>query len=579
MAAQDAAAKFKSMQANARQIKHYRSKFVKSITESIKEKFANAWEQDKNDPGSFIHDLGWIYQDLLRIESDVAPCFPPDWDIYTLFVKQYHKNLDATLKQLVASDPEASLLLNLHEWVKEYRKNMAELGVSEDLLQPPLLDGKEQSLIDDYVALIIRKLDEWTGNLMRDEVKEFTTRETSPEQDPDGLFGMQGAVIMFQMVNQQVDASIESGQGAVLARVVSESARAMKNVQEQWMKVLEAEYKRQVDKPDEVPSGLTDYVVAVANDQVKSADFTEALEARLEPLVSSKYKAVISEKLSEATDGYLDVSKKCTQTLIDLIFNDLKPATKVLFQAQWYDGVMSQIVETIRDYMGDYAQSLNPLILDLLVEDLLDQFLITYLNALVRANKLKIPQAIDRIRDDVGDAFTYFTQFKNPAELESYFEVIELVLGMLTASKSMVFLEFWRFAKRHGPNLAFVEAIIRARDDLDRSAANEAMESIKRKVREENLSDRASFILHCVAQADFRCSRRTHDLEKDHDSKRILAVPAHDQVAAVQPHCYPRTVHYASTLAWLSDFRLRMQCMLLDIKYQTTHFLHVNLPP
>ncbi|EJD43705.1 exocyst complex component sec6 [Auricularia subglabra TFB-10046 SS5] len=489
MAAQDAASKFRSMQANARVIKHYRSKFVKCITESIQEKFKEAYEQDKNEPGMFLDNLGWIYQDLIRIEENVVPCFPPDWEIHSLFIKRYHKCLDDTIKQLVASEPEASVLLVLHAWLKEYKKNMKELNIPEELLEPPILGGKEQSLIDDYVGLIIRKLDEWSANLMKDEVKEFTTREQSPEQDADGLYGMQGAVIMFQMVNQQVDAAIESGQGAVLARVVSESARAMRDVQEQWVKVLEAEYKKQIDRPDEQAGGLVDYVIAVANDQIKSADYAEALEARLEPLVSAKYKAAISEKLNEATEGYLDVAKKCTQTLIDLIFNDLRPATKVLFAQGWYDGIMLQIVETMRDYMLDYQSFLNPLILELLVEDLLDTFLITYLNAFVRASKLKMPQAIDRIRDDVGDAFEFFASFKAAAELEVYFEVIELVLGMLTASKSMVFLEFWRFAKRHGPNLPFVEAVIRARDDLDRSGANEVMESIKRKVREENLAD------------------------------------------------------------------------------------------
>ncbi|EJD35032.1 exocyst complex component Sec6 [Auricularia subglabra TFB-10046 SS5] len=428
MAAQDAASKFKSMQANARVIKHYRSKFVKCITESMQEKF-KAYEQDKNEPGMFLDNLGWIYQDLIRIEENVVPCFPPD----------------DTIKQLVASEPEASVLLVLHAWLKEYKKNMKELNIPDELLEPPILGGKEQSLIDDYVGLIIRKLDEWSANLMKDEVKDFTMREQSPEQDTDGLYGMQGAVIMFQMVNQQVDAAIESGQGAVLAR------------REQWVKVLEAEYKKQVDRPDEQAGGLVDYVIAVANDQIKSADYAEALEACLKPLVSAKYQAPISEKLNEATEGYLDVAKKCTQTLIDLIFNDLRPATKVLFAQGWYDGIMLQIVETMRNYMLDYQSFLNPLILEL----------------------LKMPQAIDRIRDDVGEAFEFFASFK-AAELEVYFEIIEL---------SMVFLEFWCFAGRHGPNLPFVEAVIRARDDLDRSGANEVMETIKQKVREENVAD------------------------------------------------------------------------------------------
>ena len=74
--------------------------------------------------------------------------------------------------------------------------------------------------------------------------------------------------------------------------------------------------------------------------------------------------------------------------------------------------------------------------------------------------------------------------------LESSFEIVEMVLSLLEASKSLAFLSFWSFAKMHGPNLAFVEGLMKARGDLDRSAFNEVMDSIKRKVKEENLTDR-----------------------------------------------------------------------------------------
>ena len=51
--------------------------------------------------------------------------------------------------------------------------------------------------------------------------------------DSDGLYGTQGAVILFQMVNQQIDAATESGQGTILARVVGEVNRVMRSTQDQ----------------------------------------------------------------------------------------------------------------------------------------------------------------------------------------------------------------------------------------------------------------------------------------------------------------------------------------------------------
>ena len=481
------------MQANARIIKHYRSKIMKNIADTIKDKFEDAYLRDQRDPIGFLENLGWIYQDLIVIERDIVACFPPDWDVYSHFVREYHKTLNATIQRLVSSEPDATALLTLHAWLKEYKSSMKELQIPPELLEPPLLGGNEQLIIDDYLKLIVKKLDEWSANLMKTEVNEFTSRAEPPELDADGQYGTQGAVILFQMVNQQVDAAMESGQGMILARVISETNRVMRSVQDQWTRLLEVEYKKTTERPEETPGGLVEYVIALANDQIKSADYAEALSARLEPLVSEKYRVTINERLNDAIDGYLDVAKKCTQTLIDIIFNDLRPATRQLFQPQWYDGIIVQVVETMRDYMQDYQTYLNASLFELLVEDLLDAFLVTYLTALANTQKLRMPAAAERIKDDVEEAFKFFSTLKPAKELESYFEVVEMVLSLLEASRSLAFLSFWSFAKVHGPNLAFVEGLMKARGDLDRSSVNEVMDSIKRKVKEENLTDRESF--------------------------------------------------------------------------------------
>jgi exocyst complex component 3 len=481
------------MQANARVFKHYRSKVMKAISEAIKDKFEAAYLQDEKNPTAFFENLGWLYQDLIVIERDVVACFPQDWDIYSYFVREYHKALNSTIQILVASEPDANALLTLHAWLKEYKSSMRELEIPPEFLEPPLLGGNEQSLIDDYLKLIIKKLDEWSANLMRTELTEFSSRAEPPELDADGQYGMQGAVILFQMVNQQVDAAMESGQGMILARVVSEMNRVMRGAQDQWTRLIDVEYKKTTERPEEAPGGLVEYVIALGNDQIKSADYAEALSARLEPLVSEKYRVTINERLNDAIDGYLDVAKKCTQTLIDTIFNDLRPATKQLFQGPWYDGNIVQIVETMRDYMSDYQTYLNSSLVELLVEDLLDAFLVVYLTALANTQKLRMPVAVERIKDDVSEAFKFFSTLKPAKELESYFEVVEMVLSLLEASKSLAFLSFWSFAKVHGPNLAFVESLMKARGDLDRSSVNEVMDSIKRKVKEENLTDRKCF--------------------------------------------------------------------------------------
>lgn len=367
-------------------------------------------------------------------------------------VKAYHKALYDFLANLAKSGVGADTLLRLSQFPKEYVKTMTkELEVDPDWLHPRLLDGREASLVDDYFALISQRMDEWTANLMKTEVADFCARAHPPEiSDADGLYGMQGAVILFQMLNQQVDLALESNQAAVLARVVDEAARVIRGVQQQWLKILDQEYRKKATDPDFAP-GLDLYITALANDQIKSADFTEALNARLEPLVSAKYKSVIADQLNVAMDGYLDVAKRCVQILIDLVFDDLRPATKAFMTAGWYStstpgqqpgaAAMEQVVETLKDYMTDFQEQLNPNLFDLLIEDILDTFVLAYLTAIRRSSKLRIPQACDRMRKDIDLAFEFFLQYKPKQELASYFDVLESVLTLMSASKMMVFLD------------------------------------------------------------------------------------------------------------------------------------------
>lgn len=235
------------------------------------------------------------------------------------------------------------------------------------------------------------------------------------------------------MINQQTELALDSNQGAVVAKVVEEFNRTMRHVQSSWLRIIEGEFNRQVNTPDQVAGGLVEYLMALANDQIKSADFTEALSTRLESLVSEKYKAPIADKLNDAMDGYLDVAKRCIQILIDTIFNDIKPAVRILFTTSWYvDEPIHQIIETMSDYMGDYQSRLSPSLFDLLVDDMVDTFLITYLAALRRASKLKIPSAITKMREEVKRAFEFFVQYKPAAELEQYFEVVSFSLQKIT---------------------------------------------------------------------------------------------------------------------------------------------------
>lgn len=491
----DIGARFQSFRAEARVIKHYRAKVMDAIRSSAKTQIERQFSKYSDNPAGFFEgeNFDWYYQDLLLVEEMLVDKFPEDWKIYHAYIKAYHKALyDFTKTYSSSEDAEAGALLALTTFTKQYQKNMTkELDIPPELTNPPLLDDNIQSLVDEYLKMISKKMTEWTQNLMKSETQLFIERTEPPEEDADQMYIMQASGIMFQMVNAQIDFAIDSGQGAVLSRVVEESAKVMMSTQAEWLTLVKKQFQKQhSSKADDFQGGLVEYTISLANDQLKSADFVEGLINKLEGLVSEKYRQSISENLSAAMDGYLDVAKNCVQCLIEAVFNDLKPALKLLFGNAWYseggvDDPMVLIIETIKDYVVDYQAHLNPNLFELLIDDMIDSFLIAYLNGLRKASKIRIPQAIDKIRADVKVSYGCFVTYKAPTELKAHFKVLEQVLGVLSASRTMFFLDWHSFAKEYGPAVvAYTEALLKARDDLDKSAVNEIMETIKKKKSE-----------------------------------------------------------------------------------------------
>lgn len=436
---QDLAIKFRSIRGSPRTLKLYFSRFEETIEQSVQEMFEQHVEKYGEDFLAMLENLDWVYDDLRLVLEEVVPCMPPKWKIFEVYVKHVHKRVYDTIKNIVASVPDAGTIIKLLEWMKTYKSTMSrEMGIPEAKLVPPLLDGRESVLIDEYLHIIIRKVEEWMDNLGNTERKEFMERTTSPDQDADGKYISGGASIMFQMISQQIDVAADSGQGRVLVAVVEECVRVIKNRQTQWMEILQSEVKKQIETPEEVPDGLVEYTIALANDQVLCADYTEAILNRTEPLVSKKYKTKISTGFGQSIDGFLDLAKFCLTIILQIVFNDLKPALVPIFSSSWYGGSdVSRIIATLKDYADVFQAHLNEYLFETLMEDMLVEFLKSYMAASKnKQTKFKMPAAIDQIRNDVRLAYGFFSQFIAGEVAQDYFRIFEMVMTILSASKA-----------------------------------------------------------------------------------------------------------------------------------------------
>lgn len=82
----------------------------------------------------------------------------------------------------------------------------------------------------------------------------------------------------------------------------------------------------------------------------------------------------------------------------------------------------------MRDYLSDYAELLNPNFFEArLLQDLIDRFLVSYLGALRKASKLKMPGAAERMKADVDEFRVMIGIWLRENEWEERAGVLDLV--------------------------------------------------------------------------------------------------------------------------------------------------------
>ncbi|KAI8377011.1 exocyst complex component Sec6-domain-containing protein [Blakeslea trispora] len=481
--------KWRLAEGNPRTIKSYRVEFFEQLHQSLREHFDRVFQpyREQEDWQSALDATEFIFDDLELVFHEIVPKFPKKYKIFPYFVLEYHRHTYDLLNRLIAQDLDAGTILRLLRFVRDYYTTMStRLGVTEELLEPQLLDGQEQPLVDEYLKLVRRTLVEWTSNLMQSESTHFVNRDEPPEMSPDGQLGLPGAVDLFQIINQQIDVAADANQGKLLYLVISECHKVMKDSQSFWKKLLHSELQKQFDTPNEVPIGFLEYTMALANDQIKCSDYANDMLIRVPPIVDANYKTQVEDKLSTAIDGYLQIAVSAREALLEITFADVKSVFQDLFSTRWYEQpLIPSVIETLRDYCNDFAH-LNQFIFEKLVHDMLDRFLMLYLEAMRhKTAKFQMPTCLERIENDVRLSFSFFAELTSPEEMEERFDVIDKIHNLLNSSRRMIFVDYYNLRQAY-PDvpLAFVENILSKRDDLDKAALKDIMEGIKAKARE-----------------------------------------------------------------------------------------------
>jgi exocyst complex component 3 len=141
---------------------------------------------------------------------------------------------------------------------------------------------------------------------------------------------------------------------------------------------------------------------------------------------------------------------------------------------------MKQMVVTFEEYVGDYKSVLHHSLLDIFIEELADELLIRYLLSVKnKGAKFKRQDPFkDKLFNDISTAFEFFNNnsYLSPDvadTIKQKWKVTQNFLGLIEVEKAVVPDAFAAFKEEYWDlQLSWVEAVLRSRDDFDRSMLN-----------------------------------------------------------------------------------------------------------
>lgn len=439
--------------------RNYMLFFFQILEKSVEETFNNCEEhfeeKAKEEPGLFfdiLDNLNWIFDDLNMVKNFIdIHLVPKRWNFFQKIFDMYFKNCQRLLVKIINMEPETLVILNILDYDKKFTQFLKDgLGFKKNEIKSVMGEQEKEKLLQDYMSLIVNKMKDWMRNLRRTEEEVFLKREAPPDTDEEGLLGFEGSNVVFRMFIQQSDVAAGSGQGRILSGVIIDFCAILIDRQKEWSRTLQSEVNKLIkvnnndfaegEEPLDFPGGLIEYIVALANDQIRGADFIESMKTKYIKMVSKKYASSMDENLDFVIDGFISLAKEALETLVKIMFDDLNGPYKEIFTKTWYnDGgnQAKQISDTLMEYILDFQPLLNPLLFEIIIGNIVDELLIRYLRALgnkhVHSNfnndskkKLKI---IEKIKLDVSIFFPTFDQFYE--NLEMKFRILEYLIDFV----------------------------------------------------------------------------------------------------------------------------------------------------
>lgn len=250
-----------------------------------------------------------------------------------------------------------------------------------------------------------------------------TTRLLSPHR----RYMTDAPVILFQMIDQQVDVAFQPGGG-------SEFASALLRHCFTTLKTFHAEYIANLMKVEAVlkngqeqATHLPEFLMAAVNNNAKARVYISQVQAKIEEHLEAEIQvneAEVMQELKRISQGFHRVSSMAVELLVELVFADLADACLQLYNQKWMraNTAIETIFATLNDYGGDFEEHVTPAYYTAIMSKCRTELLVAYIQAMLK-KKLNVRSEddrevfISRLEEETNLIRTAFVRWAGPQRL------------------------------------------------------------------------------------------------------------------------------------------------------------------
>ena len=367
------------------------AKLQRSVEEKIEGNQLESREEGKMWLVRHLEVIRMVMLEDLRIaKHHLTPCFPPRYNIGQHCISLYHGAVAERLQDILEKGLEGQEYVSLLQWVLQTYPGpelmgSPALGLEKHLVPPLLTDASVARLTDSYLANMRENYAGWMNNTIRQE-KEDWCSDRDPDMDFDGFFHTSSPVIIYQMVDENLQVSATISQELV-HKVLLLGMEQVTRYGTMYRAAIQ-EYKASYFRERSSLSLFTRYMIAIVNNCDRFEVLSQEMKGRW--WRAGHHEAEGGGKFETLLKTFQEIRQESVHYLLDEAFLDIESYFNDLITPKWQSGTQAvdTICITLNDYFEDY-QFLKPTNFELVITCAQERVARKYITAMLQNNLLR----------------------------------------------------------------------------------------------------------------------------------------------------------------------------------------------